>query len=389
MNRNGRYSMKKRWIGFGIGIVCLAVGAVTFAGDFFEPDMEKLPQKATSERTKDLGLAYIWDSPQEYHGKESLAEHDQYYYGVLSAEEQQIYGEIYTAMCEKTEYAKVSTTDDEMIARIMEYVLLDNPELFYVNTLQTQLTTVGGLSTMRVQASQNMTEAQQEQALAQIQSWAKNGLMQCSENMSDYDKALLFYEYVVSNTEYVADAPYNQSLYSATLGQSVCRGYACAFKYLCDQVGIPCIIVSGTMDGQSHAWNMAFLDGQWCHIDCTAGDDMSQAGIEIDYSWFGLNDAMLEVSHVPSEPDMIPEADSMNNDYYYRNALYFERCEFNDISWELSAGMDFSFQCSSYEVYEEYRNLLSTSYEVGEVIGESQVQFIGNNNTYTIFIFFE
>lgn len=382
--------MKKILIGFGIGLSILLLGAVSFAfidARDGESDFSNMINGEDGENSD--GLASLLNPTEDYSGKESLAEHGQYYYGVLTEEEQQVYGEVYTSMLEQTDFSRVSTTDDALIGKIMEYVLLDNPELFYVESLQTQLTSVGELSMMRVKATQNMSKVKQKTALVQIEEWEQNCLSPLSEEMSDYEKALYIYEYVVGNISYVEDAPYNQSLYSAVLGESVCRGYANAFKYLCDEINIPCMIVSGTLEGQGHAWNIVYLDGQWSHVDCTAGDDMSHTDVAVDYSWFGVSDELINLSHLPSDTSILPVADSMDNNYYYRNDLYFETCDLSDISSQLSTGKNFSFQCDTYETYEAYRDMLSSSSEVGILIGNRNVQYIGNNNTYTLFIIFE
>ncbi|MCE3544544.1 hypothetical protein LXJ56_30665, partial [Escherichia coli] len=76
-------------------------------------------------------------------------------------------------------------------------------------------------------------------------------------------------------------------MYSAVLGRTVCQGYAMMFKYLCDQAGISSLIVTGTTSDANHAWNMVYLDGAWCAVDCTYGDG-DYLGKGISYSWFGV-----------------------------------------------------------------------------------------------------
>ena len=57
----------------------------------------------------------------------------------------------------------------------------------------------------------------------------------------------------------------------------VCEGYACAFKVLCDELGVPCLCVSGSMTSVSaHMWNYVQLEnGQWYQVDVTTGDAYS------------------------------------------------------------------------------------------------------------------
>ncbi len=59
----------------------------------------------------------------------------------------------------------------------------------------------------------------------------------------------------------------------------VCEGYSKAFKYLCDQVGIQCLLVSGVMSGATgagaHMWNLVRLDGYSYLVDVTNSDEGS------------------------------------------------------------------------------------------------------------------
>lgn len=68
------------------------------------------------------------------------------------------------------------------------------------------------------------------------------------------------------------------SAYSAVLPgdayEPVCEGYAGAFKVLCDELGVPCLCVSGSMTSLSaHMWNYVQLEnGLWYQVDVTTGD---------------------------------------------------------------------------------------------------------------------
>lgn len=62
----------------------------------------------------------------------------------------------------------------------------------------------------------------------------------------------------------------------------VCEGYARAFKVLCDQVGIPCVLVDGNAKqstssaGEGHMWNYVRAeDGKWYAVDVTWNDPNS------------------------------------------------------------------------------------------------------------------
>lgn len=68
------------------------------------------------------------------------------------------------------------------------------------------------------------------------------------------------------------------SAYSAIIPgdefEPVCEGYAGAFKVLCDELGVTCLCVSGSMTSlSSHMWNYVQLENdKWYLVDATTGD---------------------------------------------------------------------------------------------------------------------
>ncbi len=91
-------------------------------------------------------------------------------------------------------------------------------------------------------------------------------------------------------------AEMNQSAYSALVnGQTVCAGYARAFQYILQQLGIPCYYCTG-FAGESHAWNIVMLDGEFYNVD-TTWDDM---GIGT-YDYFNKTDKDYADNHIRQE----------------------------------------------------------------------------------------
>ena len=59
----------------------------------------------------------------------------------------------------------------------------------------------------------------------------------------------------------------------------VCEGYAKALKMICDEMDIPCILVSGIGDGGEHMWNYVQMeDGKWYAMDVTWNDSTGHNG---------------------------------------------------------------------------------------------------------------
>lgn len=103
---------------------------------------------------------------------------------------------------------------------------------------------------------------------------------------TDYEKVKFFNQKICDLTSYDDEAAKPDAAYGDTsqminvfLGKPVvCEGYAKAFKYLCDQTGIGCFIIEGTLTSGNgskgnHMWNYVELDGKWYLVDVTNNDD--------------------------------------------------------------------------------------------------------------------
>ena len=70
-----------------------------------------------------------------------------------------------------------------------------------------------------------------------------------------------------------------RSAYGALVeGNTVCAGYAKAYKAICDYMGIDCMVINGEQDDVGHAWNGVWLDGELYYVDCTYGDTGGGSG---------------------------------------------------------------------------------------------------------------
>ncbi len=66
-------------------------------------------------------------------------------------------------------------------------------------------------------------------------------------------------------------------------GEGVCEAYTRAFKAAMDELGIPCVMVSGVFmhdreTPEQHIWNYVELEGAWYGVDATMDDPISPTG---------------------------------------------------------------------------------------------------------------
>lgn len=184
----------------------------------------------------------------------------------------------------------------------------DNPDLFYIDVtkmyLLTEITTRAFSKTYRVTIGGNgnsyladefLTEGSVDAAIDSVEK-VKNNIVNLASG-NDIDKMRIVHNYLIDNTEYDVNAGsmiYN--IYGTLMnGKSVCEGYARSFKYILDDLGIPCIIVCGigkNSEGktESHAWNYVQINGVWYAIDVTWDDPLIRGNgtitDDIRYSYF-------------------------------------------------------------------------------------------------------
>ena len=125
-----------------------------------------------------------------------------------------------------------------------------------------------------------------------------------SKKRSDYEKEKLIHDYIVSNVAYGYPGGKKEpegdaySAYGAlVLKKAVCNGYAEGMKLLCDLSGVTCKMISGTADGEKHAWNLIKLDKEWYHADLTCDDPEPDETSRIMYPYFNVDDTQMKADH--------------------------------------------------------------------------------------------
>ena len=129
-------------------------------------------------------------------------------------------------------------------------------------------------------------------ALAVRQQLWEEGLL--TEDMTEMEMALVYYEWICQNCVYDYDAdddsighlPY--SVFHD--GSAVCDGYTGAYNLLLKLEGIECTSVLGN----NHIWTSAVLDGTEYHIDVTWAD---VSGNTISYIYFAMTPEQSRLYH--------------------------------------------------------------------------------------------
>ncbi len=169
----------------------------------------------------------------------------------------------------------------------------DHPEVFYLgNTIEQKETLSSALSDGQYQwkvktvtlvmESLFSSESRLETAKKRYSNALSNAVSYAQEGGSRYEQLKRVHDYLCDAVTYSSSATYAHSAYGALVdGSCVCEGYAMALKAICDELGIPCVEVSGmgitNESSESHMWNLVQMtNGKWYAVD-TTWDDRSDA----------------------------------------------------------------------------------------------------------------
>ena len=199
----------------------------------------------------------------------------------------------------------------------------DNPEVFFLSAekmyLNVETTTRGNKKTYNVYINSGekanyftdefSSNEEIDTAINQINQ-VKNSII--SNKTGDiYQDIKMVHDYLVENLEYDTSLskPNIYDIYGALVKKvAVCEGYARAFKYIMDEMQIPCVLVIGEGtnsqgETENHAWNYVQVEGKWYAIDVTWDDPVvsggGRASRESRYKYFLKGSNTFKQDHIP------------------------------------------------------------------------------------------
>ncbi len=135
------------------------------------------------------------------------------------------------------------------------------------------------------------------------------------DDMSDLQKALAIYDYIVMNVTYDQEvynklsindfdfASYKSFYLEGVLFDklAVCEGISKSFTSFCNIEGIPCVTVVGyqtaNKNGANHAWNKIYLNGKWYIIDPTSGGTIVGDSEVLSYKYCLISEAEYKAKY--------------------------------------------------------------------------------------------
>lgn len=172
----------------------------------------------------------------------------------------------------------------------------NHPEVFYVGNALNGVSNGNYMKTLLI--SYSMEKAESDAIEAKMNAAVNEALALVSDDMEDYEKALVIHDWLVNYCRYDEEnykantipASSYQAYGALAYGVAVCDGYAKAYQYIMNyKLGIACYhIGSSTM---KHAWNMIEMDGKYYHVDVTWDDPISDRIGGVQHNNFLLSDA--------------------------------------------------------------------------------------------------
>ena len=301
----------------------------------FAQEVTVTEEKVVSELTNELTQQVVnYDLGTEIE-TEYLSVED----AIVMLREQMVQRETEILLAVKTESYQEETFYYDLLMRAMEHTG-NSVEGDYIRFHTSQITVepycevIDGMNYVTLKYSISyFSSAEQEATMDTV-------LEEVMENLNlaggtDYEKIKSIYDYIADNIVYDYDNKdcdsytLKQSAYAALINKRcVCQGYANLFYRMALAAGVDCRIVDGISHGESHAWNIVCIDGNYYNVDCTWDAELSQMGSQYQYflksnNGFGdhtRNDVYMTADFVEKYP--IARIDYGKDNYWTSYASY-------------------------------------------------------------------
>lgn len=197
---------------------------------------------------------------------------------------------------------------------VIYYVRNYNPQLFYIDFTQyTYGFTNGKITSVTLNG---MASANQQST---FEAAAKEIIAEANKKANLFEREVYVYDWLVKHVQYDNSTAYSDTAYGAIVdGRAGCEGYARAFQYLMNQIGVETVLITGRTD-ENHMWNMVKLYGEYYFVDVTSDDPVPNVTIK-DGQEYKINRACLNISaKVLKQTHKIDEKGSRGNDGLLKN----------------------------------------------------------------------
>lgn len=270
------------------------------------------------------------------------------------------YNSILKGLYKQKKNIKVNIKTKAQLQMLMNMVLYDHPELFWVST-DWEAVTISDAPLM-VSPHYFFSVEERDARKAEMDAALEEALSGIPDSASDYEKIKSIFEYVTETVSYDLESPDNQTIYSSLVNKvSVCAGYAKVVQFLAQKLGLEALYVVGdVIDGGPHAWNIVMCDGKYYQVDATfgdVGDEERSDKMACDYTFLCITDEEMYGDRTLGEYQDPPVCDSPDLNYYSLNDLMFANVD--DAKESICQGLtgEEQFWCGAFTDQKIYKKV--------------------------------
>lgn len=243
--------------------------------------------------------------------KSNLALTYRFYRNTMTREEIQWYDAIVRGVIDYEKSIRIRGADLSKINRIFEFIKLDNPLLFFVESLNINYESLS--KTALVFPIYRFEKGKTDNTIIALLSKVKSILIPTIQ-MDEFNREKAIHDFFCINNHY--DNDFAESSYECVgpllFRKGVCEGISKAVKLLCDFSKIKCIILHGNAvrtdnanKMESHAWNKISINNCFYNLDVTFDLTISM-NKTIRYDYFNLSDSDILMDHDSKQINLIP-----------------------------------------------------------------------------------
>lgn len=333
---------------------------------------------------------------------------DTYYYNTLTDNQKKIYVSVANAVkklntnFELADYEYINDDETNKDIEVVVYrFLLDHPEVFYLNDKYTISTNTSMFGT-KIYLNFNYLVSSHQDLRNKIDE-INNSIDAIMSNVTDkndkFSTELVIHDCIAKNVKYydyekIEDIPINCHNIYGTLVEhaAVCDGFSKSMKLILERCNIQTIVVTGNLKDESHAWNMLNIDDKWYNLDLTSNKSVKNGNNSyVIHSYFNITDELIKESHTFSNKEILPEANSIDKNYYVVKNKTISISEnfknkFAQIMNNSKADELLEFSTDKIGVPDEISNELSYRYYNSEYVDINSSRFSYYNvlNTYIL-----
>ncbi len=286
----------------------------------------------------------------------------------------------------KSEFVVSGKIANNEVEEALALIKSDMPEYFWLGTMYSAVTDSDG-SRVSLETLQDIDEEDIPGLLEELEEAANKCIEGIPDSGDTYETVLYVHDYIVDNTDYDYAAAKNHerglvhSAYGCLVeGEAVCEGYAEAFTYIMNAVGIE----SGVCTGSNHAWNYVNVDGDYYWLDATWDDD----GKSPKHDYFLFTDEQLLRSRTfDYVQSYVPECTATKDNYYVKNGFFFEKYDEDEvigfIEDKIGSG-ECEMMFGSFEEYDAAFKALFAEDKIRKADGVGKYKYSYNNDMFTI-----